>query len=67
MLDVNKCRIRLPRFLVTLVNCCLVSLVVFFIKDYEMGDTRKMVVVTMAEKLRAIKQLDSGVTTKTTA
>ena len=34
-------------FLVRLVNCFLVCFVVFFVEDYEMGDKRKKVVVTM--------------------
>ena len=49
------------------VTCFLICFVVFLIEDCEMGYKRKKVVVTMEKKLRAIKQLDSGVMTKTIA
>lgn len=39
----------------------------FFIKDYELSDKRKTVVVITKEKLIAIKRLDSGITAKTVA
>ena len=57
----------MPLFRVKFVNCFLVCFVLFFIEDYEMGDKRKKVVMTMEEKLHAIKRLDSGVTAKTIA
>ena len=46
------------------VSKLLFDILRFFIKEYEIGDKRKKVVVTMEEKLRALKRLDSGVTQK---